>query len=761
MLNLNSDRGRIQPPNLDDRTWQDLVDEAVALIPRYAPQWTDYSPGDLGRTLIELFAWLVEGLTYRLNRVPDKNYIAFLNLLGITREPAIPAEVFLTFTAPPPADGQVPTPIRVPKGTQARTQGTESEAPIIFETDAEANVLPINLKTVLQVTVGTAQNPGRYTNITSFLAAPPDTGYTLTLTGAPMIQGGQPAQPAQPMQLFIGFDQQVAATIQLSFELFNPIQVDPVAGKLVNVTWSYSTGTDPTTWSSLPTSNIVDGTNGLQQNGVVAITLPTNLPAKWTSQAPPSWTSVAPVNSDNQVKDNLFWIGLTLTNLIAPTTTAAAPSVQIGFNYIFLLSNSVLAHNALTISPAPAIPSAPEGVGLGTSNGRPSQVFTLKNRPLFKRPGTDSPYDHLVIQVDGIPWTQVDDFPAGGDTVYRLDPVIGQITFGDFDPQSNQQGHGLIPHKDAQITATKYRYVAGGLAGNVGSGKINALLSTVNDIISVINIMSASGGADEEAIEDTLRRAPERLRRRDRAITMEDYEALAREASDDVVIVKCLDPRIQDVNTVTTPTKPGAPWTYGGLDRSPGNVNVIIVPDKGPNVARPQPDNDTLYTVKGYLEKRCDLTAHLLVKGPRYLPIIVSVNLVVWKSMANPTVLTTIQGATLDKIMQFLHPTRGGLDGTGWQVGQSVFVTDLFKAIQPSPDIGYISTLAVWADIPDYHFPPIGTGTGGDWDSKQPTERPYPIPKAPGGASVRLADYELVCAANRSSHSVPPPTFEV
>jgi predicted phage baseplate assembly protein len=733
MLNLNSDRGRIQPPNLDDRTWQDLVNEAVALIPTYAPQWTDYNSSDLGITLIELFAWLVEGLTYRLNRVPDKNYIAFLNLLGITREPAIPAQVFLTFTAQPPAAGQVPTPIPVPKGTQAQTQGTESEAPIIFETDVDGSALPINLKTVLQATIGTAQNPGQYTNITTSLAAPPDTGYTLTLPGA------QAAQPtATPMHLFIGFDQQVAATVQLSFQLFNPVQVDPVAGKLASVTWSYSTGTDPTTWSPLLAGNIVDGTNGLQQSGVVSITPP----ATWTSQAPTSWTSVVPVNPNNQVPDNLFWIGLTITNLIASTTSAAAPPVQIGFDYIFILSNSVLAHNALTIA-------APEL--LGQSDGTPSQVFLLQNRPLFKRPGTDSPYDHLVIQVDGVPWTLVDDFPAGAATVYRLDPVIGQIMFGDFDPQSNQQGHGSIPNQNAQITATTYRYVAGGLAGNVGSGKINALLSTVNGIASVINIMSASGAADEEPIEDTLGRAPEQLRQRDRAITMEDYEALARESSDDVAIVKCLDPRIQDTTNVTTPTKLGAPWTFGALDRSPGNVNVVIVSDQGPNVPQPQPSNDTLYTVQGYLDQRRDLTARLLVTGPRYLPIIVSVNVVVWQSIAtNPTVLTTIQDDTLNNIMQFLHPTRGGLDGTGWQVGQSVFVTDLFKAIQPSPDIGYISTLTIWADIPAYHFPPLGPG--GPFN--QPVERPYPIPTSPGGASVRLADYELVCAANPLAHIV-------
>jgi len=89
-MTLESRRGRIIPPDLDDRTWQDLVDEMRALIPKYAPQWTDHNPSDIGITLIELFAYLVEGLIFRLNQVPDKHYVEFLNLLGLTRDPAVP-----------------------------------------------------------------------------------------------------------------------------------------------------------------------------------------------------------------------------------------------------------------------------------------------------------------------------------------------------------------------------------------------------------------------------------------------------------------------------------------------------------------------------------------------------------------------------------------------------------------------------------------------------------------------------------------------
>ena len=73
----------IPPPKLDDRSFNDIVEEAISMIPRYAPEWTNHNPSDPGITLIELAAWMTDLLIYRLNQVPDKNYVAFLNLLGI------------------------------------------------------------------------------------------------------------------------------------------------------------------------------------------------------------------------------------------------------------------------------------------------------------------------------------------------------------------------------------------------------------------------------------------------------------------------------------------------------------------------------------------------------------------------------------------------------------------------------------------------------------------------------------------------------
>ena len=87
----------ITPPKLDDRKYDDIVRDARALIPQYCPDWTNLGDADPGMTLVQLFAWMTEMTIYRLNRVPDKTYVHFLNFIGEERRQAQPAEVPLTF----------------------------------------------------------------------------------------------------------------------------------------------------------------------------------------------------------------------------------------------------------------------------------------------------------------------------------------------------------------------------------------------------------------------------------------------------------------------------------------------------------------------------------------------------------------------------------------------------------------------------------------------------------------------------------------
>ncbi len=122
----------IPSPNLDDRTFEDIVQEAIRLIPQYCPEWTNHNPSDPGIALIELFAWMTEMTLYRLNRVPEKNYLAFLDLMGVTLTPPQPARTVLQFAIHPKADRVV-----VPMGTRVATKPGQDGSSVTFETDHE------------------------------------------------------------------------------------------------------------------------------------------------------------------------------------------------------------------------------------------------------------------------------------------------------------------------------------------------------------------------------------------------------------------------------------------------------------------------------------------------------------------------------------------------------------------------------------------------------------------------------------------------
>ncbi len=118
----------IPAPKLDDREFKDIVAEALRLIPRYAPEWTHHNPADPGITLIELAAWMTDIILYRLNKVPEKNYIAFLNLLGIKLKPPLASRGVLQFSLVAGATRQ-----RIPAGTQVTTPQTDDDA-VVYET---------------------------------------------------------------------------------------------------------------------------------------------------------------------------------------------------------------------------------------------------------------------------------------------------------------------------------------------------------------------------------------------------------------------------------------------------------------------------------------------------------------------------------------------------------------------------------------------------------------------------------------------------
>ena len=123
----------ITPPVLDDRRFDDLVNEIIARIPAHTPEWTNPMLGDPGRTMVDLFAWLVDTLLYRVNLIPERQRLAFLRLLDVPMKPARAAGclVNVSFDDEDQSDA-------VTIKSQARI-----DKPIPFETLSELTILPV------------------------------------------------------------------------------------------------------------------------------------------------------------------------------------------------------------------------------------------------------------------------------------------------------------------------------------------------------------------------------------------------------------------------------------------------------------------------------------------------------------------------------------------------------------------------------------------------------------------------------------------
>jgi len=127
----------IPVPQLDDRDWNELVTEGTAYLQGRSGAWTDFSAGDPGIVLVELFAYLTDLMIYRLNKVPEKAYVEYLRLIGLTMRPPAAAEVQLTFTSDKPAASPIP----IPRGTRASVNRVSGGGdPPVFATDDPAQI---------------------------------------------------------------------------------------------------------------------------------------------------------------------------------------------------------------------------------------------------------------------------------------------------------------------------------------------------------------------------------------------------------------------------------------------------------------------------------------------------------------------------------------------------------------------------------------------------------------------------------------------
>jgi predicted phage baseplate assembly protein len=612
----------LQVLNLDDRTFQDIVSEARSKIPLYCPKWTDYNLSDPGITLIELFAWMVEMLLYRLNQVPEKNYIKFLELMGIQLQPPHPATVNVTFRL----SASQPGPVTIPSGTEVATVRTETQEAITFTTNEDATILVPTLVGAL-----TTFDDVSYYDVMDELRNP----YRETVIFPDITQKNN--------SLYLGYREDLRAhalalTIQSSIE---GIGVDPS-----NPPWAWEYW-DKELEKWLPLRLETDTTGGFNTSGQIIIHIPLT-------------GGKRDINGKNA-----FWIRCRATE---PRTGqgeySRSPKVRA------ILSESI----GYTVPASHGLRIRQEL--LGQSDGTPGQKFQLQNTPVLMRLPGETIEVETGTEGEYEPWQEVSSFADSGpeDRHFTCDSVSGEVQFGPAirQPSGDERQYGRIPPTGRWVRFSAYRN-GGGVAGNVGKGTITVLKSSIPYLASVTNFDAARGGTDVETMESAKLRAPRVFRASPRAVTQEDYEYLALEASKKIARVRCLS-------------------GDGGTNHPPpGMVRLLVVPSVPEAAGYITAENLRLTPavreeVQSYLDRRRLLATRLEVTTPEYVWVSVAVQAQARAGTNPQQVAADIEG----KLCRYINPLTGGPSGNGWPFGRSLSLSDIHIAIQGIPDIEYI-----------------------------------------------------------------------
>lgn len=558
----------IAPPPLEARTFDELVAEARRRIARYTPElslgWTDHNESDPGITLVQLFAWLAQITQERVNQLPERTYRALLELLGMRVRPATPAEADLVFESVPGAGRD----LRVPRGTRVGAPPADDGSPVVFETSAALDVAGAALAHVLTFD-GTT-----FHDVTAMNE--PDEGSLFPFgerpeAGSAVYFGFAVPSSAEPgWRPFPG---------RLSLRAFDPEGREapaPVAcasaPEVLRATmaWEYLPGPGRP-WEALAV--FTDETRALEVGGYLALQGPREI------EPAPLWAIDQPH----------YWLRLRVDR---PDYGERVPRVA------FFRFNAVRARHEVTVREE----------AMGTSDGSPGQTMRLRWAPLVPESlalevadegGTQRPWTPVLLFRD--PGPDVPPAEAGPEArVYRVDPESGTVTFGDG-------RRAAIPPAGSAVVARSYRYGGGG-GGNVEKEQIATLQSTLPGIRGVTNPRAAVGGLDAQTAEEAAQGAPQWLRRRERAVTADDFEAAAREIG----------------GVVRAAALPGAHPDYPGI-QVPGAVTVLVVQDS--RETPPATSEALLRRVCSSLQEQRTLTTEVYVRSPRFVRVDVSAEL--------------------------------------------------------------------------------------------------------------------------------------
>jgi predicted phage baseplate assembly protein len=672
----------IRPPNLDDRSFDDLVAEALSRIPAHTPEWTHARVGDPGRTIVELFAWLTDTLLYRANLIPERQRLAFLRLLGVQMRSALPAKGIVMVAIDDSNATQVLMlqPLATVKGT------------VNFETRAEMTVFPVTAETYYKrpliateaakladivqglQQVYQLQSPAiPYVTTPVFAAAKPEPhGFDLIqqtvdqclwiaiLASEPKyveaakqalgsnLVGGQPL-------LNVGVMPAIAIP-----DLFEDIGT---RARIPHV-WEISTGQEIADVPQYLSLNVIaDSTAGLTRRGVVRLAMPSpnyiGAPTNNVRTRINAGTGDRPPRIDApEVAERLVtWLRLRPSRRDLQT-----------------LSLSWIGINAVEIDQRQTL----TGRVIGESNGSADQEFQL--------PGQSIEPETLQIQVEEAgrgyqPWLAIDDLALAGQnaSVYRLDSEAGTIRLGNGI-------QGQIPEAGRRIRVALMRS-GGGIVGNLPANSLNGI--TAKDLrgnlvtkLKIQQPLPMEGGVESETLAEAETRIPGLFRHRDRAVTADDYQRLAAET-----------PGVRLGRVEVLPKFKPQQRRFD----IPGVVSVMVLPSQDSlEIPNPRADRPLLESVHAYLDSRRPLATELYVIGCEYISIGVSVGVQIQNGFGQDSVLLAVRTA-LQRFLFAIAP--GGIDEKGWSLGRTVRARELDVVVARVPGVLAVLSIRLFQQI--------------------------------------------------------------
>lgn len=255
------------------------------------------------------------------------------------------------------------------------------------------------------------------------------------------------------------------------------------------------------------------------------------------------------------------------------------------------------------------------------------------------------------------------------DRHYVVHRTTGKLVFG------NGRNGKQLPHTGEDRVMVNYK-TGGGLKGNMKAGEISSLQSSIAFIESVSNIEASSGGSEQETINQVFQRGTQVVKHRNRAVTVEDFEWLAREAYPNISKVKCL-----------------AGYNVK-LEKEPGAITLVILPEGG--FANRLVFQQLKKQVELYLLERAAASVafpgSIQVIEPVYLEI--SLYTVIAVKDMEEVVPTEIE--VTNRLEQFLNPYSGNYNRRGWNIGETIHISMFIALLKSINSVVYVDKLVMF-----------------------------------------------------------------